>query len=83
VDYWAVPALNFADENGFVPLTELLDKESMEYGINIVDHAILPMKESIVVIRQLTQARTFFRNQRQMREVPHALFTRSTCYLTY
>ena len=56
MDYWAVPALNFADENGFVPLTELLDKESMDYGINIVDHAILPMKESIVVIRQLTQA---------------------------
>ena len=56
VDYWAMPALNFADENGYVPLTELLDKESIEYGINIVDHAVLPLKESIVVMRQLTQA---------------------------
>ena len=56
VDYWAMPALNFADENGFVPLTELLDKESIDYGINIVDHAILPLKESVVVMRQLTQA---------------------------
>ena len=56
VDYWAMPALNFADENGYVPLTDLLDKESMEYGANIIDHAVLPLKESIVVMRQLTQA---------------------------
>lgn len=26
----------------------------VEYGVNIIDHAILPLKESIVVIRQLT-----------------------------
>jgi len=56
VGYWAMPALNFADENGYVPLTELLDKESMEYGVSIVDYAIQPVKESIVVMRQLTQA---------------------------
>lgn len=56
VDYWAMPALKFADENDYRPLTELLDKESVEYGINIIDHAINPMKESIVVMRQLTQA---------------------------
>ena len=56
VDWWACPALNFADENGYVPLTEMLDKESLEYGINIIDHAAEPMQQSIVVVRQLVGA---------------------------
>ncbi len=56
VDWWAAPALNFADENGYVPLTEMLDKESLEYGINIIDHAAAPMQQSIVTVRQLMQA---------------------------
>ena len=56
VDWWAAPALNFADENGYVPLTEMLDKESLEYGINIIDHAAEPMQQSVVVVRQLLQA---------------------------
>ena len=55
VDYWAMPALNFADENGYVALTDMLDKESMEYMVNIVDHAADPMKQSIVTVRQLMQ----------------------------
>jgi len=41
---------------GYRPLTELLDKESVEYGINIIDHASEPLKESVIVMRQLTQA---------------------------
>ena len=56
VDWWACPALNFADENGYVPLTEMLDKESLEYGLNIIDHAAEPMQQSIVTVRQLMQA---------------------------
>ena len=56
VDWWADPALNFADENGYVPMTEMLDKESLEYGINIIDHAVEPMQQSIIVVRQLVQA---------------------------
>ena len=52
----AASALNFADENGYVPLTEMLDKESVEYGINIIDHAAAPMQQSIVTVRQLMQA---------------------------
>jgi len=36
----AAPALNFADENGYVSLYDMLDKESVEYGINIIDHAV-------------------------------------------
>ena len=55
VDYWAMPAFNFADEKGYVPFTELLDKESVEYGINIIDHAAEPMAGSIVTVRQLLQ----------------------------
>ena len=55
VDYWAMPAFNFADEKGFVPFTELLDKESVEYGINIIDHAAEPMAGAIITVRQLLQ----------------------------
>ena len=55
VDFWSVPALNFADEKGYVPITELFDKESIEYIINIADHAAEPMQESLVVVRQLMQ----------------------------
>jgi hypothetical protein len=50
-----MPALNFADEKGYVPITELLDKESVEYGINIIDHAAEPMAGSIITVRQLLQ----------------------------
>jgi hypothetical protein len=56
VDWWAVPGLNFADENGYIPLTEMLEKESVEYAFNIIDHAVEPAKFSIVVARQLMQA---------------------------
>jgi hypothetical protein len=55
IDYWAMPALNFADENGYVPFTDMLDKESIEYMINIADHAIEPMQQSTIVMRQLLQ----------------------------
>ena len=55
VDYWSMPALNFADEQGYVPFTQLLDKESVEYAINIVDHAAEPMAGAIVTVRQLLQ----------------------------
>ncbi len=55
VDYWAMPAFNFADEKGYVPFPQLLDKESVEYAINIVDHAAEPMAGAIVTVRQLLQ----------------------------
>ena len=55
VDWWSMPAYNFADENGYVMLTDLLDPESVTYGINIIDHAVAPMSQSIIVMRQLLQ----------------------------
>ena len=65
VDYWAMPAFNFADEKGYVPITELLDKESVEYAINIVDHAAEPMAGAIVTVRQLLQfVQTFMMQMR-------------------
>jgi hypothetical protein len=68
VDYWAMPAFNFADEKGYVPFTELLDKESVEYAINIVDHAAEPMAGSIVTVRQLMQfVQTFIMQARVKR----------------
>ena len=55
VDYMPMPAFNFADENGYVSFVELLDPESVQYGINIVDHAAEPMQQSVIVIRQLME----------------------------
>jgi hypothetical protein len=55
VDYMPMPAFNFADENGYVSLVELLDPESVQYGINIVDHAAEPMQQSLIVVRQLME----------------------------
>ena len=55
VDYWAMPAFNFADEKGYVSIIDLLDKESVEYAINIVDHAAEPMAGAILTVRQLLQ----------------------------
>ena len=63
IDYWAVPALNFADENGYVALTDMLDKESIEYMVNIADHAAVPMYKSLITVNQLIQyIRTFMGN---------------------
>ena len=65
VDYMAMPSFNFADEQGYVPLTQLLDKESVEYAINIVDHAAEPMAGAIVTVRQLMQfVQTFMMQMR-------------------
>ena len=65
VDYWAMPAFNFADEQGYVSIIDLLDKESIEYGINIIDHAAEPMAGAIVTVRQLLQfVQTFIMQMR-------------------
>ena len=65
VDYWAMPAFNFADEKGYVSIIDLLDKESIEYGFNIIDHAAEPMAGSIITVRQLLQfVQTFLTQMR-------------------
>ena len=53
VDWWTMPAFNFADENGYVSFVDLLDSQSVAYGINIIDHAAAPMQQSAIVVRQL------------------------------
>ena len=55
VDWWTMPAFNFADEQGYVSLVDLLDSQSVAYGINIIDHAAAPMQQSMIVVRQLLQ----------------------------
>ena len=68
VDYWTMPAFNFADENGYVSLIDLLDPESVTYGINIIDHAAEPMQQSIIVVRQLLQyVQTLFGTYQQQK----------------
>ena len=55
VDWWTMPAFSFADENGYVSFVDLLDSQSVAYGINIIDHAAAPMQQSAIVVRQLLQ----------------------------
>ena len=56
VDWWTMPALKFADENGFVPIYQMLDQKSMEYAMNIIDHAAGPLQDTAIIIRQLIGA---------------------------
>ena len=62
-------ANNFADENGYVSFVDLLDAQSVAYGINIVDHAAEPMQQSIIVVRLLLQyVQTLFGTYRQSQD---------------
>ena len=56
VDWWAMPALEFGDEKGYVPLNQMLDQKSLEYCINIIDHASEPLQETGIIVRQLIWA---------------------------
>ena len=55
VDYWTMPGLKFSDDGEYVPLIDMIDSETMQYGINIIDHAAEPMQQSIIVMRQLLE----------------------------
>lgn len=55
VDWWVLPGFKFADNEDYVSFVDLLDNESVSYGVNIIDHAIEPMKQSVIVVRQLVQ----------------------------
>lgn len=83
VDWWAVPSLNFGDENGYTPLTELLDKESLEYGLNIIDHAVDPVKNSIVVARQLILAMSYTDQGLDNFTQPSYLLMKSRCSVNF
>ena len=50
-----MPALKFSDETEYVALTDMLDQESVAYMVNIVDHAVVPMQQSISTARLLMQ----------------------------
>lgn len=43
VDYWAMPAVQFPDENHLTPFVALLDIKSINYIINIADHCVQPL----------------------------------------
>lgn len=43
VDYWAMPAVKFPDENHYTPFAALLDIKSINYLINIADHCVQPL----------------------------------------
>ena len=55
VDYWVLYGFKFADEPNYISLKELLDPESLEYCINILDHGVDPMQQSVIVGRQLLE----------------------------
>jgi len=55
VDYITMPAFKFDDKQGYVPLKQLVEPETMEYTLNIVDHAAEPMMQAMIVVRQVTQ----------------------------
>jgi hypothetical protein len=54
-DHLALPALKFADENYYAPLTSLIDQPTMLYAINIVDHCLDPAQQTIIALRQFSR----------------------------
>lgn len=55
VDYVSMPALKFDEKQGYVPFKQLVEPETMEYAINVLDHAAKPSMHALIVVRQLTQ----------------------------
>lgn len=53
IDYWTLYGFKFEGSDEYVSLKDLLDQESVEYFINIVDHSTGPMEQGILVVRQL------------------------------
>jgi hypothetical protein len=50
IDYIPMPALKFNEV--YIPLTALADQESMEYAVNIIDHSLDNIQQTIIVARQ-------------------------------
>lgn len=61
-DWLSLPSLKFADEDTYVPLTQLMDQESLQNGLDAIDYASVPMQQSIDVTRQLIQLISSFAN---------------------
>jgi len=55
VDYWTVYGFKFSDEEDYISMLSLLDRKTFAYMLNIMDHAVDPMEQSIIVVRQLLQ----------------------------
>lgn len=55
VDWWTMPAFQFAEGSDYMPLVNILDGESIAYMLNIADHAAEPMQQSLITVRQLIQ----------------------------
>ena len=67
IDYWSMPAFKFADQDDYTPLPWLFDAEELAYGINIVDRAMVPMSQSIILVRQFTE---YIKKYLNMRPAP-------------
>lgn len=47
VDYWAMPAVKFEDQNDYTPIVELFDIKTMNYLFNIADHGVQPLMTTV------------------------------------
>ena len=54
IDYWALYQVKFSDED-WVSIYDMLDKKSLEYMINIMDHSTDHMQQSVIIVRQLLE----------------------------
>lgn len=53
IDYWAVYGFKFSDEAEYVSMLSLLDRKTFAYMLNIIDHSVDHMQQSVIVGRQL------------------------------
>lgn len=53
IDYWTVYGFKFSDEDEYVSLLSLLDRKTFAYMLNIMDHSVDHVQQSVIVGRQL------------------------------
>lgn len=67
IDYWTVYGFKFSDEQDYVSMLSLLDRKTFAYMLNIMDHSVDHMQESVIAGRLLLQyALTIFGIQSQV-----------------
>ena len=47
VDYVALPAIKFPDEQDYTPVSSLIETETLKYAMNIVSHSFTPVSDAV------------------------------------
>ena len=54
IDYWSIYEVKFSEDE-YVSLLAMLDRKTFAYVLNIIDHSVDHMQQSVIVGRQLLE----------------------------